>query len=128
MSRYVDIEPFENNPPFDNGDEYDTEVMAFNGGVVACQDFIDELPTADVQEIVRCKDCIFWQCPKVKMADGTLRDYTPEEVKEGYLVDISKGINICSQCKRDMYWQANPVAVFVNENDFCSYGKKADKE
>lgn len=51
MSRYIDVELFENNLPFLNDDEYDPYVLIFNSGVTACQKFIDELPTADVHEI-----------------------------------------------------------------------------
>ena len=34
------------------------------------------------------------------------------------------GINCGSQCMRYYHWEENRIPVFVQENDFCSYGKR----
>lgn len=55
---------------------------------------LDTVPTADVQEVVRCKDCKFFKTDTF-------------------------GQNVCVR-------QFNTIRM--NENDFCSYGAKMDKE
>jgi hypothetical protein len=75
-------------------------------------------------EIVRCKDCIYYQCEKVLMSNGELRDYTEQEIKEGKCVSLDKGINLGSRCLRHMRWEENCIPVWFNDNDYCSYGKK----
>ena len=57
-------------------------------------DIVDRLPTADVVEVVRCKDCKFFKTDTF-------------------------GQNVCVR-------QFNIIRM--NENDFCSYGAKMDKE
>ena len=90
-------------------------------------ELINQQPTAEVQEVVRCKDCVYWQSKKVQMNDGTLRDYTPEEINEGCVVDMSKGINLGSRCTRGQLEDDNVITFWCNENDFCSFGAKMDK-
>lgn len=63
-------------------------------------DIVDRLPTADVQEVVRCKDCIFGK----------------------YDDDLNMIL-----CKR-IYNLSNGEYVYNDLNDFCSYGAKMDKE
>ena len=58
------------------------------------EDIVNEIPTADVQEVVRCKDCNFFKTDTF-------------------------GQNVCVR-------QFNTNRM--NENDFCSYGAKMDKE
>lgn len=54
----------------------------------------ENLPAQDVVEVVRCKDCKWWEKGK---------DYTP----------------YCN----------HPVdGLFIAENDFCSYGKRRDRD
>lgn len=61
---------------------------------------IKQLPTADVQEVVRCKDCIFGK----------------------YDDDLNMIL-----CKR-IYNLSDGECVYNDLNDFCSYGAKMDKE
>lgn len=63
-------------------------------------DVVDKLPTADVQEVVRCKDCIFGK----------------------YDDDLNMIL-----CKR-IYNLSDGEYVYNDLNDFCSYGAKMDKE
>ncbi|MGN0557866.1 MAG: hypothetical protein ACI4IS_00245 [Acutalibacteraceae bacterium] len=62
--------------------------------------FITTAPTADVQEVIRCKDCEFGEY------DNELKMIL---------------------CKR-IYNLSGGELVYNNLNDFCSYGAKMDKE
>lgn len=85
---------------------------------------IRNIPSADVVEVVRCKDCIYWQKPQVKLKDGKYRDYTEEETKAGEIVDSSVGINVGSFCAKYNRYHINRIPQFMGENDFCSKGKR----
>ena len=80
-------------------------------------------PTADVVEVVRCKDCIYFQPDFVWTNDGNRRPYTEEEIQKGKNVTAEVGINCGSRCQRKAYWEENSIPVWFNENDFCIYGK-----
>lgn len=85
-------------------------------GLVYVQD-IDEAPTVDAVEVVRCKDCIHWCDCKVKLADGTYRDYLPGEAFGDVTIDI--GINVCSHCTLHGYedssgsWSGQDLMIFA---------------
>lgn len=82
-----------------------------------------------LKKVVRCKDCVYFQPDFVEMENKERRPYTKEEIKNGKLVSIEKGINCGSRCERFRYWNENKYPVWFNENDFCSYGKqKQSKE
>ena len=84
-------------------------------------------PKADYVEVVRCKDCIFFQPDFVLTKDGERRPYTEEE-KELPYVSIDVGINCGSRCERHGYWEENKIPVWFSENDFCSYGERKGGE
>jgi len=89
---------------------------------------LEDASDADVVEVVRCKDCIYWQKPQVKLHDGTYRDYEPEEYDNGSMVggvELSVGINVGSFCAKYDKWHGNSIHQFMGENDFCSKGEKA---
>lgn len=87
---------------------------------------IDDQPTAEAVEVVRCKDCK-WFVPKhIKLDDGTTRAYTEEEKKLPLGVSGDVGINCGSRCLRCFRWEENSIPVFVQENDFCSYGERKE--
>lgn len=65
-------------------------------GLNIAYSIIKNQPTADVQEVVRCKDCSFYE----------EIDYFPDGKK--YVCKLFNGQ--------------------MQENDFCSYGTKMDKE
>ena len=90
MSRYIDRDKI----PFYIGIDAETgeEIM------LATMNQIEELPTADVVEVVRCKDCKYYD-------DGECEYHS--ESKE------------MRQYER---W-----TVDVNENDFCSYGERKEE-
>ena len=91
-------------------------------------DFIDLVNDAtvieDVVEVVRCKNCI-WFVPKFVLTnDGERRPCTEEEKNLPFGVLGNVGINCGSRCERYSEWEENRVPVFVQENDFCSYGER----
>lgn len=88
---------------------------------------LEDASDADVIEVVRCKDCIYWQKPQVELHDGTYRDYEPEEYDNGSMfggVELSVGINVGSFCAKYDKWHGNSIHQFMGENDFCSKGEK----
>ena len=80
-----------------------------------------------LKEVVRCKDCVYFQPEYVEMENKERRPYTKEEIKNGKFVSFEKGINCGSRCERFRYWNENQYPVWFNENDFCSYGKPKPK-
>lgn len=83
-------------------------------------------PSADVAPVVRCKDCK-WFVPKhIRLDDGSTREYTEEEKKLPLGVPGNVGINCGSRCMRYISWLENSVPVWVQENDFCSYGERKE--
>lgn len=91
MSRYIDLDKI----PFVIGidAQTDEEIM------LVTKKQIDELPTADVVEVVRCKDCKFWGIPHAN--------------------DIEKS----HYCCRDNMW-CMPLRF---ADDYCSYGEREEK-
>ena len=88
---------------------------------------IEDQPTADVVEVVRCKDCKHFQPCFVMTADGERRPYTEEEIRKGKMVTGDVGVNCGSRCERFGYWDENKIPVWYSENDFCSYGERREK-
>ena len=70
----------------------------FWAGITASANEISKMPTADVVEVVRCKDC--------KRCDHCYpMKNKGEEAKEGYYCDYNKR--------------------YVKPNDYCSYGERS---
>ena len=87
----------------------------------------DKIENGTLKEVVRCKDCVYFQPEYIEMENKERRPYTEEEIKNGKFVSIEKGINCGSRCERFGYWEKNSYPVWFNENDFCSYGKPKPK-
>lgn len=87
----------------------------------------DKIENGTLKEVVRCKDCVYFQPEYVEMENKKRRPYTEEEIKNGKFVSLEKGINCGSRCERFGYWEKNSYPVWFNENDFCSYGKPKPK-
>lgn len=102
--------------------------LSFSYGIFASADEISKLPNADVTEVVRCKDCKHFQPCFVLTDDGERRPYTEEEIKNGRIVKGDVGINCASRCERFGYWEENKIPVWYNENDFCSYGERKERD
>lgn len=86
-----------------------------------------KIENGTLKEVVRCKDCVYFQPEYVEMENKERRPYTKEEIKNGKFVSLEKGINCGSRCERFSYWEKNSYPVWFNENDFCSYGKPKPK-
>ena len=91
--------------------------------ILRLQELEDKIENGTLKEVVRCKDCVYFQPEYVEMENKERRPYTEEEIKNGKFVSIEKGINCGSRCERFNYWKKNSYPVWFNENDFCSYGK-----
>lgn len=83
---------------------------------------------AEMVEVTRCKDCIYFQPDFVLTNERNRRPYTEEEIQKGKMVTSDIGINCGSRCERFGYWEQNSIPVWFSENDFCSYGKRKPKE
>lgn len=91
-------------------------------------DEVEQFQSADVVEVVRCKDCIYWRDSYVEENDGTERQCRDDDVDlfgmRGVTIDI--GINVGSMClleENKCGWKPNKN-IFRNENDFCSRGER----
>ena len=89
---------------------------------------IEDAPAADVVEVVRCKDCVYFQPKFVETNNGERRPYTDEEKNSPLgMVTCDVGVNCGSRCERFDYWEDNRFPVWFQENDFCSYGKRKEQ-
>lgn len=98
----------------------------------------DSIPNAatvcDMREVVRCKDCKYFQDRYIELPDGSKRAYKKGENS----VSISIGINIGSHCTRIDYAivhgyrdgepSVDKTRLWVQPDDFCSYGERKDGE
>lgn len=74
---------------------------------VTLQSVIDKMPTADVVEVVRCKDCKY----------RSKKWYEDKRVKDGgYWLFVCENDNI-----------AERVYGLAHDKDYCSYGERAEK-
>ena len=88
MSRYIDA------------DKLQEDFKELHGGKRSL--LIDTEPTADVVEVVRCKDCKYWQ-----------------DQEEG-IVEVP----ICARIQSAS--EENPLVMIIGENGYCSYGERAE--
>ena len=89
---------------------------------------IEQTPTADVVEVIRCKDCKHFIPEHIRLDNGTTRAYTEQEKNLPFGVMGDVGINCGSRCMRYQHWEENRVPVWVQEDDFCSYGKRREQK
>ena len=95
MSRYIDVDKINFNDANNYLDENNDILISLR----SVNQIIKSTPTADVVEVVRCRDCIYYQ----KMATG--------------------GLCMCGD-KKTSY----AADFYPKENDFCSYGERKDGE
>lgn len=96
-------------------------------------DIIDNAPTVDAVEVVRCKDCIYYHKEHVLCNDGTEKDYSefPAEAfgSLGRFVNAKYGINVAGKCEIELNsGYAEDKSIFRNPDDFCSRGKRKVSE
>lgn len=87
MPRYIDSEKIKYTKFVPENDTFDGA-----GGLCALKSHIDAIPTADVVEVVRCKDC------KFRGTDDCLNSYYSEY--EGAHVDPMDDDDFCSYGER----------------------------
>ena len=93
MTRYIDADALLENLKKQYGEELGWQVTVNMTDVGM---MIEDAPTADVAEVVRCKDCKF----KTVTSDG---EYNPEDI-------------VCEYFMSDGF----------RETDFCSYGERME--
>lgn len=90
---------------------------------------IQDIPTADVQPVVHCKDCRYWKPPHIVLKDGAERAYKESDRNEFGLLMVTNsiGINIGGKCFRDTnIGYADDKTVFRSADSYCSHGAKMD--
>ena len=107
--------------------EGETHLDNWAEGFSEADHIIRDLPDVDAVEVVRCKDCKYFVPKHILLKDGSTRDYTEEERKLPFGVTGDVGINCGSICMLHDYWAENRFPVYVNENDFCSYGERKEE-
>lgn len=125
MAEYIDKQAF-NNAIREAVRKYPN---AFYNGLEVARQIAHDMDAADVQPIVRCQDCVYWQKPQVRQNDGTYRDYFPGEGGgDGLipgLVTIEVGINMGSFCAKYNNHHQNRIPQFMGPDDYCSKGYRA---
>lgn len=101
MAEYKDIEQIKKHPYFDELHNCAYVNPNYRSGINKVLQIIDEMLTADVVEVVRCKDCVLY--------------------KPNYLPGLKKNDN-CGICIR--YKFLSEEYNFRVETDFCSYGER----
>ena len=111
MSRYIDADEFKK----------DLIHLGFFPALVARA--LEKAPTADVVEVVRCKNCRYWKEYCIK--DEVERLYL--ERLWGFPISItSTGIGKC--CCEHWKFTEHYDRHKTDENDYCSYGKRRTKD
>lgn len=88
-------------------------------------------PTIDAVPVVRCKDCIHYRAPHVRLDDGTEKEYS-EMPAEAFcifgLVTGEYGINVGGTCEVDKnIGYSEDKTVKRGKEEFCSRGYRRDK-
>lgn len=84
-----------------------------------------EAPTISAVPVVRCRECVWWKGRQVQLADGTCRDYLPDEP---WSVTLSVGINVGSHCTKHGFDDESGSWFWAQPDDYCSRGeRKEDK-
>lgn len=101
----------------------------FNTGVVAARIQLKKVPSAQ-PEIVRCKDCIYYDPPHVEN-NGVRYEYDemPADAFDALgtgLVNAEYGINIGGRCCVDYYCKnySDDKRVFVREDNYCGRAER----
>ncbi len=82
-----------------------------NGMHTAGMIVLQDVPSADVVEAVRCKDCKYWDMDTLKHQLNDFREWDEAECE--------------CLAERDEY---NEVDHYVESDDYCSYGERKDGE
>ena len=106
-----------------------TNAEAVKGYVRLVKDRLERLPSAQ-SEIIRCKDCIYYDPPHVKN-NGVRYEYDemPADAFDALgtgLVNAEYGINIGGRCCVDYYCKnySDDKRVFVREDNYCGRAER----
>ena len=102
MNRYIEREAVMKTAR----DGYHSDFGKSMADLTSLREVLEDTPTADVVEVVRCKDCKYWD--KVK---------NPKHAGKGICISPNKSIG--GYCTRK---------GATLENDYCSLGAKKDGE
>lgn len=110
----------------------DTVIVRNDGGyfgTIPSEVITGELPSVQ-PEIIRCKDCIYYDPPHVKN-NGVRYEYDemPADAFDALgtgLVNAEYGINIGGRCCVDYYCKnySDDKRVFVREDNYCGRAKR----
>ena len=93
MARYIDADKLKERLMV--GSELDPEpCKGFRSALLA---MVDTQEDADVVEVVRCRDCVYWN-----------RDFVVEDINE------------------DEYCQCNNFTRYLRSDCYCAYGERRD--
>ena len=76
--------------------------LTLPSGFGVCLDFIAEAPAVDAVEVVRCKDCKYFELDE-------------------------DGLDVLGVCKCGKIAVSYNGEIYPKETDFCSYGEKKDE-
>ena len=107
--------------------------IMMNAVVDFCIDIVKQLPSAQ-PEIIRCKDCIYYDPPHVEN-NGVRYEYDemPADAYDALgtgLVSAEYGINIGGRCCVDYYCKnySDDKRVFVREDNYCGRAERRTDE
>jgi hypothetical protein len=95
MARYIDADALIERLKFKR-DETDKVKKKYSGLECAISQ-VQKQPTADVVEVVRCKECVFWDVEKTGLVD---------------------------ECVCKMHSVVKVHSRYTNPTDYCSYGER----
>ena len=87
----------------------DEQTLAYNAALVAFIKNMENVPAADVVDVVRCCKCIYWDRDTIRHQGNDFRDWNEAEC----LV----------LAERDGY---NEINRYTESDDFCSRGERKD--
>lgn len=132
MSRYIDADKFAKQayevayPIVHDNNSHERGLT-----LMGIARLLDDQPTADVVEVVRCKDCIYYDPPHVE-DHGERRDYIdmPREAFDKLgtgFVNSLYGVNVGGRCCRDYNaGYSEDKRVYVSESNYCGRAERAD--
>lgn len=104
MSRYIDEEAVKKKIALMQREpDYQHENEDWRVGLYMAEDAIDEAPTADVVEVVCCRDCMYW------------KDTSCDTVIGEHWGECRKPLGDYRYCE-------------TAENDYCSYGERRSED
>ena len=94
------------------------------------EEIVENLPSAQ-PEIIRCKDCIYYDPPHVEKYNGVRYEYDemPADAFDALgtgLVSAEYGINVGGRCCVDYYCKnySDDKRVFVREDNYCGRAER----